>query len=388
MRRFLSWQVQCLIFFPILLFALFFSYQARLEIAWMEFFYDFNAQAWLVKRFPVFVTIYQYGVLPILLVAGFFLNLLLFGFFLAKERSVKPLISYLVMLVGSNLLIEVLKTLITRTRPYDLENFGALYKYMPISWEYYSQDGIHFSSFPSGHAAAGFSLTILAYLFLHRKGTSIFFYLFALALGTLLSLARLFQGGHFLSDLLFSFAFCQIFNSLYYRFCIPAVSKAGTDWIAVLMPSKNFVQFYLPSIGRKALFGVLSLAGWFVLLIAYLVNFYQSLYHQVTLSSSFQEQNQFLPLAAGQKAPIEFRQGFENKAVILYMANAEGFPWETLEPILQIEAEEPPKVLLGIEPGFFSHNFDGFVRVYLPKKPEPLPAKALEDVTASKPKKK
>lgn len=58
-------------------------------------------------------------------------------------------------------------------------------------------------SFVSGHSAAGFFFCTMSLLFTGRKRKAIF--AFGIALGSLLGLVRIIAGGHFLSDVYFSF---------------------------------------------------------------------------------------------------------------------------------------------------------------------------------------
>ena len=62
-------------------------------------------------------------------------------------------------------------------------------------------------SFVCGHASAGYSLMALAFIF-RRFKNRIFFGAFFV--GTLIGLVRIIQGGHFLSDVIFSFFFTYI----------------------------------------------------------------------------------------------------------------------------------------------------------------------------------
>jgi membrane-associated phospholipid phosphatase len=58
-------------------------------------------------------------------------------------------------------------------------------------------------SFVSGHAAVGFSLMAFGMFGIRKRRQ--FWMLTALATGTLIGFARIAQGGHFLSDIVFSY---------------------------------------------------------------------------------------------------------------------------------------------------------------------------------------
>ena len=118
----------------------------------------------------------------------------------------------LTFLLGSGLISYVLcKEGLVRPRPYKIEQFGGTLPFFPC----YSPGVRPFctlpkiectKSFPSGHATSGFYFLSLFFVgrrakkkWLERGGL-----LFGLLFGLLLSLARILQGGHFFSDVLFA----------------------------------------------------------------------------------------------------------------------------------------------------------------------------------------
>lgn len=88
-----------------------------------------------------------------------------------------------------------------RARPVDVCQFHGKKTFTP----YYKPNFSHpqGKSFPSGHAISGFYYFCLFFA-LQRRALKIASFFFACFLGALLSLARIAQGGHFLSDVLFS----------------------------------------------------------------------------------------------------------------------------------------------------------------------------------------
>lgn len=106
----------------------------------------------------------------------------------------------LVLALGPGLLVNVvLKDHWGRARPRQIEMFGGSRQFSPpltIS----DQCDVN-CAFVSGHAAAGFYFLALAFIMeSHRRRI----FAGALAYGTLVGLARIAQGGHFLSDVLFA----------------------------------------------------------------------------------------------------------------------------------------------------------------------------------------
>jgi lipid A 4'-phosphatase len=91
----------------------------------------------------------------------------------------------------------VLKKNWDRPRPYQVIDFGGKYEFEPVFSPTFNCDNCQ--SFVSGHAAVGFYFLSLALLF--RKRRWVFYAVF---IGGVIGLGRIVQGGHFLSDVIFS----------------------------------------------------------------------------------------------------------------------------------------------------------------------------------------
>jgi len=103
--------------------------------------------------------------------------------------------------VGSGVIVNLmLKDNFGRARPKQIKEFGALKEFSPVYQM--SDQCIKNCSFSSGHAAAGFSFTTLAYLAPPALQLPIYF--FGIIFGLLVGFGRILQGGHFLSDVLTS----------------------------------------------------------------------------------------------------------------------------------------------------------------------------------------
>ncbi len=86
-----------------------------------------------------------------------------------------------------------------RARPSHIKEFGGNKEFSPLFKV--SNNCATNCSFSSGHAALAFYLTAFALLFKKRQGL---IFMLAIAFGNLVGLARIVQGGHFLSDIVFS----------------------------------------------------------------------------------------------------------------------------------------------------------------------------------------
>jgi membrane-associated PAP2 superfamily phosphatase len=151
--------------------------------------------------------LYRFGVLPAYLLAACSLVTLVAGFFTARLASYRKRALFVVLLLalGPGLVVNTFfKKNWGRPRPSQLQVFDGVEK-MPYHqvWE----RGVpgQGRSFPSGHASAAFYL-IAPYFVLRRRARG--YALAALAAGIgyglLMGVARMAQGGHFPSDVLWA----------------------------------------------------------------------------------------------------------------------------------------------------------------------------------------
>lgn len=108
-----------------------------------------------------------------------------------------------VVVLGVGFLVHtVLKDGMGRPRPRDVQAFAGSTSFVPVFTP--SQFCATNCSFVSGHAAVGFSLMSLGMLGARRRRN--FWFFTGLLAGSLIGFVRIAQGGHFLSDVIFSFA--------------------------------------------------------------------------------------------------------------------------------------------------------------------------------------
>lgn len=113
------------------------------------------------------------------------------------------LCAMLCLALGPGLLINVaLKEHWGRPRPKQIVEFGGKATYAPPGLLQFDQEG---KSFPCGHASVGFAFFVFYLIFRQKNnGIAILCLFFSLLYGFLLGYARMAQGGHFLSDVLWS----------------------------------------------------------------------------------------------------------------------------------------------------------------------------------------
>ena len=107
-----------------------------------------------------------------------------------------------VVVLGIGLLVHtVLKDGMGRPRPRDVQTFAGPVHFVPAFTP--SNFCATNCSFVSGHAAVGFSLISLGMFGVRRRQR--FWFFAGVITGTLIGAVRIAQGGHFLSDVVFSF---------------------------------------------------------------------------------------------------------------------------------------------------------------------------------------
>jgi len=192
-----------LILFSIL--AVIFVSFPNLDIAFSELFYskqnafEIGQQTWALFFYHI-VTYISYVLLlglPALIVISFFKIVPLI---ITKNRK-RFIYLLLVLLMGPGLLVNTLfKNQWDRARPIEIEYFGGTKIHTPA---FIISDQCNVNcSFVSGHASMGFFFIAFYWVTSTHRRRWMFF---GIVLGSLISLARIAQGGHFLSDVIFSF---------------------------------------------------------------------------------------------------------------------------------------------------------------------------------------
>ncbi len=148
--------------------------------------------------------LYKYGMVPGLALGALASAVLLAGFVWKRAALYRKgaLFFILLLALGPGLVTSALKDSWGRPRPRQVESLGGDQKYLQV-W----QTGIpgKGKSFPSGHAAIAFYL-VAPYFVLRRSSArrALVCLALGLAYGALMGLARMIQGGHFPSDVLWS----------------------------------------------------------------------------------------------------------------------------------------------------------------------------------------
>lgn len=177
------------------------------DIAIESIFHHTGETRWPVGNFPLFAFAYHYGEYVGLIpaIVGMCLFLASFG----EKRLVKwrkgALFLVLALAIGPGLFVNVmLKENWHRPRPRQIEQFGGDYKFQQPLVIGSSLGSC--KSFPSGHVAMGFIFMSPYFILLARNRRAALIWLYGGAVyGIFLSVARMSQGAHWPSDVLWSF---------------------------------------------------------------------------------------------------------------------------------------------------------------------------------------
>ncbi|MEX0792543.1 MAG: phosphatase PAP2 family protein [Pirellulaceae bacterium] len=170
-----------------------------------QLFYSESEQAFWFGGTFVGGVIYYFAPLPGVVIASFGIAIFILGPWIEPLRPWRKqcLLFALVVIIGPGLLINsLLKPHWNRPRPSQLVEFGGRTTYVPPAMVSNHENA---KSFPSGHASMGFVFMAPAFLiFRHRPWLAGSFLFLGLFLGGGIGVCRIAEGGHFLSDVVWS----------------------------------------------------------------------------------------------------------------------------------------------------------------------------------------
>jgi membrane-associated PAP2 superfamily phosphatase len=172
------------------------------DVVFLQNFYS-PSGGWIFADNEPWHFLYLYGPIPCYLLGGFALVVLLLGFFrpLLRKYRKKALFLVLALALGPGLLVNtVFKDNWGRPRPREIADFGGTRQYLPV-WKMGNVPG---KSFPSGHAAGAFYLLTPFFICRKRKRAACAFLVMGCGFGLVVGVARVVQGGHFITDILWS----------------------------------------------------------------------------------------------------------------------------------------------------------------------------------------
>lgn len=173
---------------------------------------------WIYQDRDPWDSLYHYGILPVILTGLGALLVYVASFRWAQLRGYRSVALFLVLLgiIGPIGVVNlVFKEHWGRPRPCEVVQFGGEKRYLHVWQKGVSGQG---RSFPCGHCSAGFFFIGLLFVMRPRsRRWAAIALAFALGYGALMGIARMVQGGHFPTDVLWSAGFMYLCSlGLYY----------------------------------------------------------------------------------------------------------------------------------------------------------------------------
>ncbi len=175
-----------------------------LDLVLQRLLYDPVEKEWRFKESPFWEFFYLFGPAPAILFGTVSLLVLLLGLGNPRLAKYRKLGAYFVgvLLLGSGLITNaILKDHWGRPRPKQVIEFNGTESFDKVLVFNPNSTG---ESFPSGHATVGYFF--LAFVPLVAGRWRWFWFVFSILFGTLIGLARVAQGAHFSSDVIWSAA--------------------------------------------------------------------------------------------------------------------------------------------------------------------------------------
>ncbi|MES2214763.1 MAG: phosphatase PAP2 family protein [Pseudomonadota bacterium] len=185
----------------------------KLDILFTNYFYRSDVD-FIYQNHPLVVGCFRLVPIITTVFGVFCLVYIVYSFFYKKtqDRSGKIAIYLLIAaILGPGLLVNfALKNHVGRARPKQVLEFGGNKAFIgPLRL---SDECELNCSFSSGHAAMGYYFSSLSYVTPPQYQAVTF--LFGIVLGSVIGFGRVLQGGHFLSDVVFSGIFIMLTNHI------------------------------------------------------------------------------------------------------------------------------------------------------------------------------
>lgn len=170
-----------------------------------HWFYGEGHDTWLFADWSICIFLYYFGPLPGLVMGlgGLLVAVMSKWHAVMRPWASSGLFLGLLLALGPGILVNgVFKPNWYRPRPKQVSDFGGKQAFVYV-WDIAPQTKSR--SFPSGHASMGFYLMAPAFLLYRRRPQlALFFLMLGGTAGLAIGVARLAQGGHFPSDVLWS----------------------------------------------------------------------------------------------------------------------------------------------------------------------------------------
>jgi lipid A 4'-phosphatase len=202
--------------FGILFFFTSIFWLTNLDVALEKFFY-LREKGWIYKNNPLVRFSYHYAPLPALGAAIGALLIFIASFWIQSLVPYRKVTVFcvLLMMLGPGLVINgIFKATWGRPRPSQINTFSGQNKFTCI-WK--KGASRKYQSFPSGHASMGFFFLFPFFFFRRRsRKWAVIFLALGFSYGIIIGLARMMQGAHFASDIVWSAGFVYLCGLILY----------------------------------------------------------------------------------------------------------------------------------------------------------------------------
>jgi lipid A 4'-phosphatase len=185
-------------------------------------------QGWLWAHAQPWEALYRWGTLPGLLLTIGSLGMLSYSLATRRWATYQHglLVISLTAILGAGLLINaVLKPYWGRPRPRQVAAFAGEWDYHPLHQRGIPGKG---ESFPCGHCTMGYLFVAMFFMRRQAPRLAIAGGCFGLSYGTLVGLARMIQGAHYPSDVLWSLGLIWMTATALHYFMLPALTRRLT----------------------------------------------------------------------------------------------------------------------------------------------------------------
>ncbi|MDZ7340710.1 MAG: phosphatase PAP2 family protein [candidate division KSB1 bacterium] len=180
-----------------------------------------STSVWFQKDNPFWRFGYHYGTLPAILLAFAAVVGLVLSWIKPRLKSWRRyfLLIILTLIIGPGLLVNaIFKDHWGRPRPRQVQEFGGKWEFKEV-WEPGTPG--KGKSFPCGHCSMGFFFITLYYGWKRkRRWLAYSSLIFSIAMGLFIGFARISQGGHFFSDVIWSAGLTYLTATVLYYFIL------------------------------------------------------------------------------------------------------------------------------------------------------------------------
>ncbi len=179
--------------------------------------YKAGGNSWALGEHPVWRFLYHVGPFPAIILGVLALVCASLSWSLARFGKWRRVYIYIVLLLfwGPAVIVNFgLKDNWGRPRPIHVDSMGGKQPFENVFVWNESREG---KSFPCGHASTGYILMAGFFVFFrHRRRLAYGWLIFGGVFGTLLGIARMLQGGHFLTDVIWVALICYYLAFWFY----------------------------------------------------------------------------------------------------------------------------------------------------------------------------